>query len=392
MSPDSEKVFDRIIEGKLRDEDLLYLENLEKSHPEEFQQMMQLVAFEESISINLKEERSPELFSDLVIDEIKREKLHQTQSFANKVVKKIDANPRSSRRRVTRKVKKKSSSFPFLLAAIVLIGLAVGAFFVLESKSPEVYITQGQFSNGSQTYSSGQILPQNLKFKAESDVVVSLFDGTKIGIDKASELNFDVANKNIYLHKGKLTASVQKQADGALKFNTPYAIAEILGTEFSLETENEKSWLDLTEGSIRYSSKNSDKSILMKSGEEACAIEKGDLALAKEEFVKLLTLVDAKTGKDLKILEDHSTISLSEYRRSFSIKAYAQKREKIAFYINGKKVDKEEANPPYILTGNAPGSEAVYPWKVGPGNYEIVLKVLSGKSNYMKKFSVKIVK
>ncbi|MCM8533771.1 MAG: FecR domain-containing protein [Lentisphaeraceae bacterium] len=392
MNPDSEKVFDRIIEGKLRDEDLLYLENLEKNHLEEFQKMMQLVAFEESISINLKEERSPQLFADLVIDEIKSEKLHQTQSFANKVVRKLDVNSPKSSRRVSRKPKKTASPLPFLMAAIVLIGLTVGVFFVLESKHYEVYITQGQFSSGLQTYSSGQLLPQNLKFRAESDVELSLADGTKINLDKASEVKLDLVNKMIFFQSGKLYANVQKQTDEALKFITPYATAEILGTEFSLETADEKSWLDLTEGSIRYSSKNSDKSILMKTGEEACALEQGDLAFAKEEFIKLITLVDAKTGKDLKILEDNNTISLSEYHRSFSIKAYAQKREKIAFYINGKKVDKEEENPPYILTGNAPGSKEVYPWKVKPGNYEIVLKVLSGNSKYTKKFSIKIVK
>ena len=153
------------------------------------------------------------------------------------------------------------------------------------------------------------------------------------------------------------------------------ARAEILGTEFDFIYEEEKSMLELHEGKVKFTSLKTGNSRIMTAGDELIVIQTGEMTEPFSNRIKLFTIVDSKTGRDLKIVNDGDKLSLSDLPSNFNMKAYLEKPQELRFKVNGEG-SKTEQNPPYFVAGNEVEPFSIHPWRIGPGTHKVEVEFM----------------
>jgi ferric-dicitrate binding protein FerR (iron transport regulator) len=96
---------------------------------------------------------------------------------------------------------------------------------------------------------------KTLRVADGSSLVLVYADRTRIEVAGGSfalSSNPTTRAKQVLLESGELTANVAKQSAGPMLFNTPHAVATVLGTEFRLTVEPKATRLDVTEGSVQF--------------------------------------------------------------------------------------------------------------------------------------------
>lgn len=404
MKAELEKIFDAFLEGELDDSSLKYLEEIKEESPEEYQEFLELVAFEERVNQELKEQRSGDLLADVIIKEIRKSETKENIELADNVLKRLRETPSKKIRKIPttkRRVKKqkKSGVTPWLVAAMITIsfGLGVMIFQSQKSKSQEglfLSLVSGEVSEKGQVYFSGSKLGLSGSFDVKKEAKFLLSDGTEIRALEGSKVEFSLnSQKEISLHKGFIHAKVARQESGTIIFKTALAHAEILGTEFDFEYKENRSRLKLKEGKVKFTSVKTLESKIMTSGDELIVIDNGDMGKSYSNKIECITLVDGNTGKDLKVLSQNETISLAQFPKKINIKFSLDKTQPLRFMINGRLEDKSENNPPYFLTGNDPGTMDINNWEVRPGTYNIEIRFLGngGKVNFTETLKLKVV-
>jgi hypothetical protein len=146
-----------------------------------------------------------------------------------------------------------------LAAAAVLLGI----FSFVQTRPPGALL-EVVAVHGAAIWSDGQTrvpLVQGARLAAgtietESETTtaeVRLTDGTHFTLHGSAEAVFsESGGKKVMLKRGKVTASVARQATGRpLRVRTPAANVEVLGTVFSLEAAPQRTNLSVAEGRVR---------------------------------------------------------------------------------------------------------------------------------------------
>ena len=397
MNKKLEDIFDRFLDGNMSDKEVEYLEYMKHHSPEEYQEFIDLVAFEEKVNHQLKEERSGDLLADLVIKELTGES--PNEEIAENVIKKLRKTPTKTIRRIPtqrkriRKPNKKSSLTPWLVAALITLSFGLGMILFQNKKTSTGSQYIASLSSGELSgLLSGSGLSDGKTYKASKKSVVKMKDGTVLTLQKDAEIKFDLNGaRTIYLQEGRMHAKVAKQLNGTLNFQSPLANAEILGTEFDFVHEEEQSSLNLHEGKVKFSSLKTGESKIMTAGDEYIVIQTGEMTAPYSNSIRLFTLVDTRKGKDLKIIQNDITLKLSEMPKTFSVKAYLQKPQALRFKVNGYS-SKIEQNPPYFVVGNEVEPFSIHPWRIGSGNYKVEVEFLkAGKTQFTETLNIKVV-
>lgn len=382
MNKKLEQIFDHFLEDRLSEEEIDYLEYIKHHSPEEFQEYLDLVAFEEGVNQKLKEERSGELLAELVLKEISGET--NDRQIADKVINKLRHTPQKTIRKISsqkirrRRQENKKNRVPWLSAAIIIFCFGIGILlFKKESQNNLSQLSATVSSGKISGLQAGQYLQDGRVYKADQDSRITFNDGTEIRLVKGTniKLNLEV-ERTLILTEGTLYAKVTKQKNKTLNFKTPLSKAEILGTEFSLIHEEDQSSLKLIEGRVKFTSLLTEESRIMNAGDELLVIQNGDMSAPFSNKIKLFTIVNIKSGRDVKIVNDNDSVNLSEFSGGFTLKAYLYNSSGLRFLVNGEK-SKDENNPPYFVAGNEVDPFKIHPWIVKKGKYKIDVEFLS---------------
>jgi ferric-dicitrate binding protein FerR (iron transport regulator) len=169
------------------------------------------------------------------------------------------------------------------LAAVVVI--IAGYWFLSHAKASGQYIASVQAMSGQAGITRGAQLLQvevgmlimdqdtitaapgasaEIRY-AREDTAVTLLSATTAKFSENSEA------MQIRLNAGKLACEVAPQPAGRpMRFITPQAVAEVLGTKLSLAVSNAATRLEVTEGSVKLT-RNDMASVTVKAGEFAVA-------------------------------------------------------------------------------------------------------------------------
>ncbi len=94
--------------------------------------------------------------------------------------------------------------------------------------------------------------------------MISVYPGSSIRLEKGAE------NKRIHLLVGAIYADVAKQPENKpMVVNTPYAIATVVGTRFSLQVESSRTRLEVEEGEVELASKSEERILFVTAGYHA---------------------------------------------------------------------------------------------------------------------------
>lgn len=95
---------------------------------------------------------------------------------------------------------------------------------------------------------------------------VSFDDGTNLNIQGKSELKVISQNPKVFnLNKGALTAEVKPQ-EKPMKINTPSAIIEVLGTKFTLSSQEKSSLIKVARGKVAITDKKTGERAIVSTG------------------------------------------------------------------------------------------------------------------------------
>ena len=193
MEKELEKIFDQFLEGKIDDEGIAYLEEIKEASPEEYQEFLELVAFEERVNQELKEQRSGELLADVIIKEIRKNETSENIELADNVLKRLRETPSRKLRKISTtkrriKKKKKSNFTPWLVAAMVTISFGLGIILFQERKSNVNNQVFATLLSGELSGNSAKNLNDSSRYKATIDSQIKLNDGTLLSLKKDSEI------------------------------------------------------------------------------------------------------------------------------------------------------------------------------------------------------------
>ena len=95
---------------------------------------------------------------------------------------------------------------------------------------------------------------------------VTFDDGTNLNIQGKSELKVISQNPKVFnLNKGALSAEVKPQQK-PMKINTPSAIIEVLGTKFTLSSQEKSSLLKVARGKVAITDKKTGEKVIVSTG------------------------------------------------------------------------------------------------------------------------------
>ena len=297
--------------------------------------------------------------------------------------------------------------------------------------SPNVVNVTGQvFYGNNEQQNIGSILSpgSSVETSAQSTIQLAYPDQTTIMLASESLLKVNdhrqamTPRKKLTLSKGKLSASVSKQApDAQMVIKTPHANAEVLGTEFDLEVKDDRAELKVYEGSVLLYRPSSSKRYAINAGHVASLgkniklismIDAGNEPTKNEEEnpaptitykpipeqpqngvgqITSFILINVDTGQPItgfNPIVDGATIDLAALNtRNINIEITTTGNiDYVEFKANDEIVTGRISNgeivqtqfeqfSPYTLAGDHLNQDGEYnKWLVGPGTYEIYAK------------------
>jgi len=157
---------------------------------------------------------------------------------------------------------------------------------VAEMPSAVTAPASSEWSRGETTLAlTAGFVPQSgdeLVVAPSASATVRFADGTVVHLEPAARVRFGTmpgtaasGGKQFALLQGTLTADVQKQPSGKpLLIHTPHAVATVLGTEFALAVETNRTELDVARGLVNLASAATTQAVNVVAGESAVASPK----------------------------------------------------------------------------------------------------------------------
>jgi anti-sigma factor RsiW len=299
------------------------------------------------------------------------------------------------------------SGTPWLKIAAIFAILAAGAWFLTQqhlgdspqSVSVELKATMGEIQGDVVVLRNTERLKPDRAFQLMSgdtiitgsgQTMISYQDGTTFQIRSDSKAQFldEDGAKQVMLTQGLASADVAKQATGkALIVRTPQLEVTVLGTAFLLESSQDQSRLDMTEGSVTVTHLHSGSTSGAKAGQSITA--SGDLLILSESKPRVVSfsLIDADSNQAVPgfdpILPD-AALKLSELAdRNLTLRANTIPKimKEVKLKLVGPKgypqLNQTENSFPYLLTENtmqrnSVDSEVYEPMpELIPGSYTI---------------------
>ncbi len=215
-----------------------------------------------------------------------------------------------------------------------------------------------------------------------ASLMLAYADGTRMRLGPGTRATLvGDGPKHVQLEVGLLSCVVAAQPRGRpMTITTPLAQVEVVGTRFRLGSEATRSWLEVTEGKVRFG-REGGKAAAVAAGQAAELDARGKLrARALGPAVVSFTLMDATTDAPIPAfdpLEDGDLIVLSELgvpRNEITIRANTFPREigGVRFAVNGKPKKRDERDWPYILSGDDKPTGNIKPWSgMSPGAWTV---------------------
>ena len=116
-----------------------------------------------------------------------------------------------------------------------------------------------------------------LRTDARTRVQLEMSDGTRIAIDRATEVSLgDEAGRVARLEKGAIVADVAHLDDGpGARIDVPNGKVEVLGTKFHLTVTEDRSDVEVVRGSVRLSN-DEGRAVVVRAGEEGSMTKESD--------------------------------------------------------------------------------------------------------------------
>ena len=358
---ETEELIAKLVCEELTDEDVSRLKGIAASDPDAFKCIVEQVAFSDLVAQSVAPERSEECFTEMVKASLSVLEGPEDEKFVNSVKSKIKLDNSSKSRRLpksrrtirpNRRSKKKSPVLAFLAFAAILAFSTAAILYIVNYKgsgiSTNVELTAGEIMVDEVRYKAGQKIPGGKMirvFSSEAEFVMD--DGTNVKVRGGSLIKYDPGEKRKFLlTNGRLFASVKKQRRDPLFFETPFSMAEILGTEFSLSINGDRDQLDVKEGKIRFKSLITNEELIVETGQKSHVTRQG-----KIEYRKVPKLVGEIThlyllkqdGKVIRELDLEDTISLNKYGKKLKLAAlHTSKIQVVLFVRNGAMIDEKQ--------------------------------------------------
>ena len=167
----------------------------------------------------------------------------------------------------------------FGMSVVLVVLVAVGIYYGYPQLRDYQHIAQISSIHGPVTVSrDGEVHMITPPFQvmhgdrystpASGSLTVRYADGTEVRARARSSLIFEVTpwtwSKNVFLQRGELVASVTPQRwRQAMEFETPQAVATVVGTELTLRTSPVATRLEVTKGVVKLARKSNDLSMVV---------------------------------------------------------------------------------------------------------------------------------
>ena len=155
----------------------------------------------------------------------------------------------------------------FLAPGYLQQGRAVARVESIEGEATTVV------GDGVRALSVGEVLKtqQHVTVGAGGSVVIVYADKTRVEIDEGASVVIGgdprTGAKSLFVGQGEVFADVAKQTAGPMLFNTPHAVATVLGTQLRITVEADATRLDVTKGLVQLAKKDGAEPVLVAASE-----------------------------------------------------------------------------------------------------------------------------
>jgi|GEM_PF-1723670 len=164
-------------------------------------------------------------------------------------------------------------------AAVALIaGVFIAPSFLAQGRAvARVEAIEGE----AQTTLGQNVHPLAVGDVLKTDQHVNVAEGSSVAIVYADKTRVELASgtnlivggdprtgaKSLTVAQGEVFADVAKQVAGPMLFNTPHAVATVLGTQLRITVDNQATRLDVTEGLVEFARKDGSDSVRVAANE-----------------------------------------------------------------------------------------------------------------------------
>ncbi|MCM8537425.1 MAG: FecR family protein [Lentisphaeraceae bacterium] len=385
-----EDFLSKLISEDLSDADVAQFKELSRDNPEVLKELAETLAMTELVSQTLQEERSSDCFTASVTSSIKAKERSKTrdQKFVDSVKKRIQhenkkKNSSKPNRKTVAKFKKskkkksKGKFFFFLAAAAALIISGIVTFMPKKEVQtiPELVILEGELKNGNISYKEGDAVVMGTLLRTyQKSARLKFKDGSIIKVGKGSMFSFNNdSSRKVLLTNGRIDAVITPQKKTPIYFETPFTVAEIIGTEFTLWAENWRDVLVVHEGRVHFRSLHTEKSYFVNGGENTTVYRGGQMVKKRKADeippIRRLLLIKRDTGKILQEITKDTTIDFSKYGKDINIVAEVERNVKVVIFVVNGKIVSEEVKARYIPHGNSFAN--IMPWDPRKGRWSL---------------------
>lgn len=254
----------------------------------------------------------------------------------------------------------------------------------IKAVSGQVFITRPDGTTLSDLANAHFEPNDTLKTSANSEIALSLVDGSSLKVAENTTLtNRNVSGtKSFQLEAGSIFVEASKQEDGeSLSIQTKNGIAKVVGTQFSVKEENDRTILEVKEGRVRFDKRNSGKYMYVDEKHIAGFGAEGYQFLTENTTVQpqivKFVLIDAETAQPIPGFDpipDNAKIPLSLYDDSpFTVLIKTEgKIRKASFKRSDRGKAIIENLYPYTINGDRiHQNEKAFPMSPKPGRMRI---------------------
>ena len=283
----------------------------------------------------------------------------------------------SPARSVIQRPSSSRSSRPIVAMAALLAVMGVAMVFVhsreiAKARTPAVAHVSGSVDRSAATLRPGE----SVSTGARSSALLTYPDGTAVELEADTTLRMSPRSwrdrsKGLDLVTGRIRADVAPQGTGSpMALTAGHAKAEVIGTKLSFQHDDERTRLEVTEGTVRFIPEAGDLAVLIKSGLFAEAgksgVRSGTITAAPRRGIVRLTLMNADSDEPLReaALSDGEVISLAALpTRNINIRADYDGEAPASVRIGVTRADgqftglrastsEDQTHPPFFAAGD----------------------------------------
>lgn len=298
-----------------------------------------------------------------------RQRIHEQLTRADKPVQSVAVRRLKTVR--LRRTARPSRSMAGLIALAASVMIAVTLFFMYhkdDPSRPEILAHLASFSGKPTVLHDGRAIEarDNLSLMPGDTISVPLGakatvqyvdQDTHLIITSASVLRLNPSDKGkrVYLESGSLDAEVAPQHVGtSFVLGTPVARAEVIGTQFRLSAELDKTRLDVNHGRVRLVRGLDNAQVEVAASQYAIALQTGQLLAQdanpqppkREQIKRLITPAEQN---DLKARAAESNSAVQEAIRRFSANSLRNTRGTIAYRLFTPEMGSADKKYPLVI-------------------------------------------